>query len=54
MNKHKVKLSTLILSGVGTIIGSGWLFGSAHAAALAGPAAILSWIVGAAMVLIIA
>jgi amino acid transporter len=54
MNKHKVKLSTLILSGVGTIIGSGWLFGSAHAAALAGPAAILSWIVGAVMVLIIA
>ena len=52
--KHKVKLGTLILSGVGTIIGSGWLFGAAHAAALAGPAAMLSWIFGAIMVLVIA
>lgn len=54
MSKHKVKIGTLILSGVGTIIGSGWLFGSAHAASLAGPAAILSWVLGAIMVLIIA
>jgi amino acid transporter len=51
---HKIKLGTLILSGVGTIIGSGWLFGSAHAAAQAGPASIFSWIIGAFMVLIIA
>lgn len=52
--QHKIKLSTLILSGVGTIIGSGWLFGSAHAAAQAGPASIFSWIIGAFMVLVIA
>ncbi len=54
MSGHKIKLSTLLFSGVGTIIGSGWLFGSAHAAAIAGPAAIFSWIIGAFMVLIIA
>ena len=52
--RHKVKLSTLTFSGVGTIVGSGWLFGSANAAAFAGPAAIFSWILGALMVLIIA
>jgi amino acid transporter len=53
-NNHKIKLSTLIMSGVGTIIGSGWLFGAAHAAAVAGPASILSWVIGAIMVSIIA
>ncbi len=50
----KLSLSTLIMSGVGTIIGSGWLFSAAHAASTAGPAAIFSWIIGAIMVLIIA
>ena len=54
MAAHKIKLSTLTLSGIGTIVGSGWLFGSAQAAALAGPAAIFSWILGAIMVTIIA
>lgn len=54
MNNHKIKLSTLILSGIGTIIGSGWLFGSAMAAKVAGPAAVFSWIIGAIMVLVIA
>lgn len=53
MKKNQIKLFTLISSGVGTIIGSGWLFGSAHAAALAGPASIISWIIGAIIILII-
>ncbi len=53
MNKNQIKLFTLISSGVGTIIGSGWLFGSAHAAALAGPASIISWVIGAIIILII-
>jgi len=54
MKEQKIKLTTLILSGLGTIIGSGWLFGAAQAAKFAGPAAIFSWIIGAAMVLVIA
>lgn len=53
-SKHKIPLGTLILSGVGTIIGSGWLFGAAHAAAIAGPASIFSWIIGAFLALLIA
>ncbi|MFN8769761.1 MAG: APC family permease [Neisseriaceae bacterium] len=54
MSNHKIKLTTLILSGLGAIIGSGWLFGAAQAAKVAGPASIFSWIIGASMVLVIA
>ncbi len=37
-----------------SIIGSGWLFGSFHAAKLAGPLAIRSWIVGGFIIMLIA
>ncbi|MCX3060706.1 APC family permease [Streptomyces beihaiensis] len=40
--------------GLGSIIGSGWLFGAERAAALAGPAAVISWIIGAVVALTIA
>ncbi|MEV0266660.1 APC family permease [Streptomyces sp. NPDC050617] len=40
--------------GLGSIIGSGWLFGAERAAAIAGPAAILAWVIGAAVALTIA
>ncbi len=53
MRTNKIPLSTLILSGVGTIIGSGWLFGAAHAASIAGPASILSWVIGAFIILLL-
>ena len=43
----------LLFAGVGSIIGSGWLFGAMNAAQLAGPAAILSWAIGAGMILLI-
>ncbi len=43
----------LLFAGVGSIIGSGWLFGAMNAAQLAGPAAILSWAIGAIMILLI-
>jgi amino acid transporter len=39
----------LLFTAVGSIIGSGWLFGALNAAQLAGPAAILSWLIGAVM-----
>ena len=44
----------LLFTGVGSIIGSGWLFGAFEAAALVGPAAIISWILGAVMIIIVA
>lgn len=36
----------LLLTSVSAIIGSGWLFSSFYSAKLAGPASILSWIIG--------
>jgi amino acid transporter len=44
----------LLFAGVGSIIGSGWLFGALTAAEIAGPAAIFSWVIGAIMILMIA
>lgn len=56
MNTIKRDISpwSLLLTGLGSIIGSGWLFGAWHASAIAGPAAILAWIIGAVVVLAIA
>ncbi|MCP4178535.1 MAG: APC family permease [bacterium] len=47
-------LVTAIFLGVGTIIGSGWLFASYYASKEAGGASILSWIVGAVLALLLA
>ncbi|WP_417234000.1 APC family permease [Arthrobacter sp.] len=44
----------LLFTGVGSIIGSGWLFGAFEAASLVGPAAIISWMLGAVMIIIVA
>ncbi|WP_068256170.1 APC family permease [Janibacter corallicola] len=43
----------LLFTAIGSIIGSGWLFSSLEASALAGPAAILTWIVGTILFLFI-
>lgn len=43
----------LLFASVGSIIGSGWLFGALTAAQLAGPAAIISWVIGAVMIMLI-
>lgn len=44
---------SLLFTGVGSIIGSGWLFSALNAAKIAGPAAIFSWVVGGIMVTLI-
>jgi amino acid transporter len=44
----------LMLTGLGSIIGSGWLFGAWNAAKLAGPGAIWAWVLGAAIIMFIA
>ena len=44
----------LMLTGLGSIIGSGWLFGAWKAAKIAGPAAVCAWIIGAVVILAIA
>jgi amino acid transporter len=45
---------SLLMVGLSSIIGSGWLFGSWKAAKVAGPAAILAWVIGAAIMVLIA
>ncbi|HEV2538475.1 MAG TPA: APC family permease [Frateuria sp.] len=44
----------LMLTGLGSIIGSGWLFGAWRAAGLAGPGAVWAWVLGAAIIMTIA
>ena len=44
----------LLYASLGSIIGSGWLFGALHAAVQAGPWSVFSWIIGAAAILLLA
>lgn len=45
---------SLLAAGVGSVIGSGWLFSSMYAAQSAGPSAIVSWVIAGALMLLIA
>lgn len=49
-NSGKIGLFQIVMLGLSSIIGSGWLFGSWEASKVAGPAAILSWIIGAIVI----
>jgi amino acid transporter len=44
----------LLFASVGSIIGSGWLFGALGASSVAGPAALISWVLGGAGMLLLA
>jgi amino acid transporter len=44
----------LLFTGITGIIGSGWLFASLYAAQIAGPAAIISWLIGGGVALLLA
>ena len=52
--KRELSRSQLLLLSLGAIIGSGWLFSALTADELAGPASIVSWVVGGVLVLLIA
>lgn len=43
----------LLFTGIGSVIGSGWLFGALNAAEIAGPASIVSWAIGGVMIILI-
>lgn len=51
--KREMSLLDLTMASLGGIIGSGWLFGSLYAAQIAGPSAIIAWILGGLAVLLI-
>ncbi|MEQ4576926.1 MAG: APC family permease [Gammaproteobacteria bacterium] len=51
---HKsLSLTDLTFIGLGSIFGSGWLFAASHVSAIAGPAGILSWVIGGIAVLLL-
>ncbi|MER7584832.1 APC family permease [Kitasatospora sp. NPDC097691] len=52
--KRHVGLIGLMWASVGSIIGSGWLFGAKNAVVAAGPAALLSWGIGAVAIVLLA
>ncbi len=51
--RRDVNKLSLLFTGVGAIIGSGWLFGALYASQIAGPAAVFSWVIGAVMIMMI-
>ena len=44
----------LLFISFGSIIGAGWLFGALYASSLAGPAAVISWVIGGGAVMLLA
>ena len=54
MKFQKITLFSGVMLALNSLIGSGWLFGAGTAAKVAGPAAILSWILGAIIIISIA
>lgn len=52
--RRDVGLLPLFMVSMGSVIGSGWLLGTLNASKVAGPAAIISWIIGAILLIGIA
>jgi amino acid transporter len=52
--RRHVGVVGLLFASVGSIIGSGWLFGALDASTEAGPAAMISWALGGVLILLIA
>ena len=52
--RRDVGLLPLFMVSAGSVIGSGWLLGALHASTAAGPAAIISWGIGAVLLIGIA
>ncbi|MET7683773.1 APC family permease [Streptomyces sp. NPDC005423] len=52
--RRDVGLIGLMWASVGSIIGSGWLYGAQKAVVVAGPAATISWLIGAVAIVLLA
>jgi len=52
--RREIGLIGLMWASVGSIIGSGWLFGAQKAVVVAGPAAVISWAIGAVAIILLA
>jgi amino acid transporter len=52
--KRQIGFIGLMWASAGSIIGSGWLYGAQKGLTLAGPAAIISWVIGSIAILVLA
>jgi amino acid transporter len=52
--QRSISTTALLLTGISGIIGSGWLLGPLYAAQIAGPAAIVAWLIGGCLMALIA
>lgn len=52
--RKSMGLNSLLFLSIGGIIGSGWLFATLAAASAAGPASVVSWVLGGAFIIVIA
>ncbi|MGN7861239.1 APC family permease [Microbacterium sp. 22303] len=52
--QRKLGYWSLVAMGIGSVIGSGWLFAAMFAAQAAGPASLIAWVVGGAIMLALA
>ena len=52
--RRDIGLLGLLFASLGSIIGAGWLFGALYASSLAGPASVISWVLGGGVVMLLA
>jgi len=52
--RRSISSTALLFASVSAILGSGWLFAAYYTSILAGPAAIFSWLIGGAALIIVA
>ena len=52
--KRSISPFALLMMSVGGIVGSGWLLGPLYTAQIAGPAGMLSWVIGGLLMMVIA
>jgi amino acid transporter len=52
--KQSLGYWSLVATGIGSVIGSGWLFSAMYAAQGAGPASLVAWVIGGALMLAVA
>src|SRR3990167_10720736 len=54
MQTRVLSTQALLFASISAIIGSGWLFSAYYTSTLAGPASIISWLLGGLAVMIVA
>ena len=52
--QRKISITGLLFASLSCMVGSGWLFGSFYTAKIAGPASIISWVLGGTLIIFIA